>query len=151
MTIKREKFERETHINTDASTDMMRIYTSETHMMRKLDKYVEESDEWKLVEVSRVKGDVVSKTYEAPKRLLSLRKKTYFMSEERRQEASERFREYHRMKKEKDEGEFINLDDEENNIIKEENQTSDNSDDANFQPEKTRPKYEKINMYEPEK
>lgn len=86
--------ERETHINMDKTSDRMRIYTTEYNVMKKLDRYVEESDEWKVIEVGRIKGAVVSKTYEAPRKLLTLRKKSVVMSEEARQAAAERMRAY---------------------------------------------------------
>ena len=58
--------------------------------MRRLDKYVEESEAWKVIEVGKVNGKVVSKIYEAPRELLSMKKKKRVMTEEQRRQAAER-------------------------------------------------------------
>lgn len=106
--------ERETHINMDRTSDKMRIYTSEHHVMRKLDKYVEESDDWNIIEIGRCKGEVVSKTYEAPRKLLNLRKKSFVMSEEQREAAAERLRIYHHKNDDKNEETSKEFDDDDN-------------------------------------
>ena len=49
------------------------IYTSDYLMMNRFDGYVAEGD-WKFVKQDTCEGDVVSKTYKAPKELLYGRK-----------------------------------------------------------------------------
>lgn len=90
--------ERETHINMSHGSDKMKIYTTEYNIMRKLDRYVENNDNWKVVEIGMVHGEVVSKTYEAPKDLLLLREKKRTMTEEQREAAAKRLRAYHASK-----------------------------------------------------
>lgn len=158
--------ERETHINMTRTSNKMRIYTTEYHMMRKLDKYVEESDDWKVVEIARCKGEVVSKTYEAPRKLLGLRKKKIVQSEEQRIAAAERLRAYHHNKqnatKKADEvDEYEDCEDYEDDDVddaneelddsQEEQNTAANNEESNFQPELTRPKYKKREDVEPER
>ena len=53
--------ERETHINMVHGSSKMRIYTTEYNIMKKLDRYVENNENWKIVEVGMVHGEVVSK------------------------------------------------------------------------------------------
>lgn len=84
--------ERETHINMNSLGDKMQIYTTERYIMRRLDKYVEESDNWKVVDIGKLHGEVVSKTYEAPRDLLLIRKQKRVMTEEQRLKAAERLR-----------------------------------------------------------
>lgn len=95
--IRRE--EMETHINMSRNSDKMQIYTSEKHIMRKLDKYVEESDDWSLVEIGKIHGEIVSKTYEAPRKLLFMRKQKRIVTDAQRIAASERFKQYWKDKK----------------------------------------------------
>ena len=84
--------ERETHISMSSLGNKMKIYTTEWHIMRRLDRYVEESDNWKVVDIGLLHGEVVSKTYEAPRDLLLIRKQKRVMTEEQRQKAAERLR-----------------------------------------------------------
>lgn len=84
--------ERETHISMSSLGNKMKIYTTEWHIMRRLDRYVEESDNWKVVDIGMLHGEVVSKTYEAPRDLLLIRKQKRVMTEEQRQKAAERLR-----------------------------------------------------------
>lgn len=84
--------ERETHISMNSLGNKMKIYTTEWHIMRRLDRYVEESDNWKIVDIGMLHGEVVSKTYEAPRDLLLIRKQKRVMTEEQRQKAAERLR-----------------------------------------------------------
>mgnify|MGYP007097147629 CR=1 FL=1 len=77
--------ERETHISMSSLRNKMKIYTTERHIMRRLDRYVEESDNWKVVDIGMLHGEVVSKTYEAPRDLLLIRKQKRVMTEEQRQ------------------------------------------------------------------
>ena len=43
--------ERETHINMVHGSNKMKIYTTEYNIMKKLDRYVENNENWKVVEV----------------------------------------------------------------------------------------------------
>lgn len=95
--IRRE--EMETHINMSRNSDKMQIYTSEKHIMRKLDKYVEESDDWSLIEIGKIRGEIISKTYEAPRKLLFMRKQKRTVTDAQRIAASERFKQYWKDKK----------------------------------------------------
>ncbi|MGL6294497.1 hypothetical protein [Eubacterium aggregans] len=65
--------ERETVINFDREGDMASLYTADSVMMNKLDKLCEvDPDSYKLVR----EDEGFSKTYEFPKKLISLRKST---------------------------------------------------------------------------
>lgn len=126
--------EKETHINMSTLDNKVRIYTTENRIMRKLDKYVEESESWKIVEVGKVKGEIVSKTYEGPKELLLIRKKKRVISDEQKQAASERLKAY-----------WSSKDDEES--FEDENETEgqvNNDETPRLEPQKTKPKYEKV-------
>lgn len=94
-------YEKETHINMSATDDKMRIFTTEKTIMRKLDAYVEESEDWRVVEIGKVNGETVSKIYEAPRKLLMMRKKkpVSHMTEEQRTAAGERLRAFREAKK----------------------------------------------------
>ena len=81
--------EQETTIQMDRNSDVATVYTSDYTYMTKLDKHVEGNpDEWRLVGISRLGGDIVGKTYECPKRLISFRSKT--MTREREYTEEER-------------------------------------------------------------
>lgn len=90
--------ERETHINMVHGSSKMRIYTTEYNIMKKLDRYVENNENWKIVEVGMVHGEVVSKTYEAPKDLLLIREKKRVLTEQQRADAAARLKAYHAAK-----------------------------------------------------
>ena len=98
MAIERNKDERETHICMSGNSKKMQIFTTEYHIMRRLDKYVEESEAWKVIEVGKVNGKVVSKIYEPPRELLSMKKKKRVMTEEQRRHAAERLASYRQKK-----------------------------------------------------
>ena len=98
MAIERNKDERETHICMSGNSKKMQIFTTEYHIMRRLDKYVAESEAWKVIEVGKVNGKVVSKIYEAPRELLSMKKKKRVMTEEQRRQAAERLAAYRQKK-----------------------------------------------------
>ena len=82
--------EQETTIQMDRDSDVATVYTSDYTYMTKLDKHVEGNpDEWRLVGISRLGGDIVGKTYECPKKFISFRSKTVtrereYTEEERR-------------------------------------------------------------------
>lgn len=89
--------EQETTVNLYRDSDMCSVYTSDTTMMTKLDKFVESEDAplWTLKEVHRLSsGEVVGKTYETHKKLISFRKNVFKrdMTDEQRKEAAERMR-----------------------------------------------------------
>lgn len=128
--------EKETHISMCKTSDMMEIYTTEQHVMRKLDKYVQESDDWKVLEISRRKGEIVAKTYEAPRKFLMLRKHMPDISDEQRQAASERLKAYQESQK---------------NKPKEVVTATANNNESAFIPERSKPKYVKVEMFEPVK
>ena len=46
--------ERETHINMNSLGKTMQIYTTEKHIMRRLDRYVDESPNWKVVDIGKI-------------------------------------------------------------------------------------------------
>lgn len=102
MTAERKNDERETHICMSRSSDKMQIFTTEYHIMKRLDRYVEESENWRVIEVGKINGKVVSKIYEAPRDLLIIRKKKRELTEEQRLAAAERLKRYHRQKKNPD-------------------------------------------------
>lgn len=100
--------EQETSISFDRTSNKCIIYTSDSTVMTKLDKLVENSPQWKLKEehFSR-EHELVGKTYETHKRLISFRKDFVVMSEENRQAAAERARRvFHKDKSEKEECDF---------------------------------------------
>ena len=70
------------------------IYTSDYLMMARFDKYVDEGD-WEFVKSETCEGDIVSKTYKAPKTLLYGRKaknKTAPLTDEQREALAMRFK-----------------------------------------------------------
>lgn len=134
--------ERETHINMLRNSDKMQIYTSEIHVMKMLDKYVEESEDWKLTEIGKCHGEIVSKTYEAPRNLLIIRKKKRELSEEQRQKAAERLRAFWK-KKNADEPESPALTADESDMLDDdcegENFGVEDTGEGDFEPEKVEP------------
>ena len=87
--------EQETVVNFERNTDKATVYTSDATMLTKLHKLMEKSPkEWRLIDKGRVNGDVVSETFECPKRLISFRTSTAsrVMTEEQREAAAERLK-----------------------------------------------------------
>ena len=69
--------EREVVIQFNTDTNVASVYTSDYSYMTKLDKLVKNNpDEWSLVNTAYHDGDIVSKTYKCPKKLISFRGKT---------------------------------------------------------------------------
>jgi hypothetical protein len=64
--------ERETIISWDCATDEMRVYTADTNLMRRLDKYPET---YILIKSDMQEGKAISKTYVSMKKLCTLRRK----------------------------------------------------------------------------
>lgn len=87
--------EQETTISFTRDGDKAIVYTSDKMMLTKLHKLVKKNPkEWKRIDQGRLKGDVVSETFECPKKLISLRTATptFVMSEEQKRLATERLR-----------------------------------------------------------
>lgn len=95
--------EQETVISFGRLDEKARVYTSDRTVMTKLDKKAEDpSSPWTLVDVGKANGEVVSKTYEADKKLISFRTKfvTRNLSEEERAAMAMRLRAFQNAKKE---------------------------------------------------
>jgi hypothetical protein len=104
--------EQETSVNFLRDSDICTIYTSDSTIMTKLDKLAESdnSPHWKLKEEHRLlTGELIGKTYETHKRLISFRSNitTREMSEEQKEAASERFRKMWKDKRKNEESEEI--------------------------------------------
>lgn len=89
--------EQETTVNFYRDSDICTIYTSDTTIMTKLDKLVENEKAvcWKLKEIHRLPtGELVGKTYETNKRLISFRTDfvTRELTEEQKKKMAERLR-----------------------------------------------------------
>lgn len=104
--------EQETSVNFSRDGDICTVYTSDSTVMTKLDKLVEsdKSPHWKLKEEHRLhNGELIGKTYETHKRLISFRSNitTREMTEEQKEAASERFKQMWKDKKEGEENENV--------------------------------------------
>ncbi len=101
--------EQETSVSFARDSDICTVYTSDTTVMTKLDKLVaSDKSPWKLKEEHRLlNGELIGKTYETHKRLISFRSNisTREMSEEQKEAASERFRKMWKNRQEKEESE----------------------------------------------
>ena len=89
--------EQETTISFMRDSDVCTVYTSDSTVMTKLDKLAENenSPHWKLKsEHKTTDGELVGKTYETNKRLISFRANitTREMTEEQKEAAAERMR-----------------------------------------------------------
>lgn len=87
--------EQETCISFSRDSDLCRIYTSDTTEMTRLDKLVKKSPHWKLVEEHRARGEnleLVAKTYETNKKLISFRSSFKELTEKQRLEMADRAR-----------------------------------------------------------
>ena len=87
--------EQETVVNFERNTDKATVYTSDSTMLTKLHKLMEKNPkEWRLIDKGRIDGDIVSETFECPKRLISFRTSTTsrVMTEEQREAAAERLK-----------------------------------------------------------
>ena len=92
-------FEQETVINFMRDCDIAEVYTSDSTVMTRLDKLVENPDapDWNLKkEHYDQKNNLVAKTYTTKKRLISFRAATgeNRMSEEQKEAARDRLRRY---------------------------------------------------------
>ena len=102
--------EQETSVSFMRDSDICTVYTSDSTVMTKLDKLAEsdKSPHWKLKEEHRLQnGELVGKTYETHKRLISFRANitTREMSEEQKEAASERFRQMWKDRQQNEESE----------------------------------------------
>ena len=89
------KIEQETVINFNAAEETCSIYSADPAFMRKLDKLcVSNPGHFKQTRDSKVKGKVVGKFYECPKRFISLRTKDVKreMTEDAKKAFAERMR-----------------------------------------------------------
>lgn len=106
--------EQETSISFARDSDICTVYTSDSTIMTKLDKLAKsnESPHWRLKEEHRlINGELVGKTYETHKRLISFRANisTREMSEEQKEAASERFKQMWKDKQRNNESEGIEI------------------------------------------
>ena len=93
------KYEQEVVINFNAGEDAADLYTANTALIRKMDKLVEQNPEqFRLIRVDKCPGEIVSKRYLFPKRFISIRSRDResTMTEEQRQQASERMKQLKR-------------------------------------------------------
>lgn len=102
-------YEQETTISFTRDGEKAIVYTSDKTMLTKLHKLVEKNPkEWKRIDQGRLKGDVVSETFECPKKLINLRTTTPIstMSEEQKRLAAERLRAWWENNRRRKEGEL---------------------------------------------
>lgn len=89
--------EQETTIQFDRVGEKANIFTSDSTVMTKLDKLVENSDIWECSgEVKDMNGDLFGKEYRCPKNMISFRSRTTTreMTEEQKQRSAEALRLY---------------------------------------------------------
>lgn len=96
--------EQETTVNFYRNSDICTVYTSDSTVMTKLDKLVEnpKAPHWKLKKEHRSQsGELVGKTYETHKRLISFRAdiSTRELTEEQKEAAAERMKEWQERKR----------------------------------------------------
>ena len=73
-------------INFNAEEEMADIYTSNPFWIRKMDKLVKANPkQFKLIEVQRLQGKIISKRYLCPKRFVTIRSKDMHLTEEQRE------------------------------------------------------------------
>lgn len=85
--------EQETVIQFSRSDNIANVWTSDTTVMTKIKKFIDDGD-WEVIESGKVDGEVVSMRYRAPKKLISLRKAivTRELTDEQRIEIAERMK-----------------------------------------------------------
>lgn len=92
--------EQETVIILGRDSQIALISTTDTRHMNKFDKLVKNNpSEWRLHGASYSGWDMVEKEYECPINLISFRKATKTISEEQKEAAANRMRQYHAEKK----------------------------------------------------
>lgn len=92
--------EQEVSILIEPVSDRVKIYCSVPGSIRKFDGYCENSpEEWRCVDVSKVNGEIIGKSYECSKKMILLRGKApgkRQLSEAERAALSERMKEIRR-------------------------------------------------------
>ena len=96
--------EQETTISFMRDSDICIVYTSDSTVMTKLDKLAEreKAPHWTLKEEHRLQGgELIGKTYETHKRLISFRADitTRELTDEQKEAAAERMKEWREKKK----------------------------------------------------
>lgn len=96
--------EQETSISFMRDSDICEVYTSDSTVITKLDKLTEsdKAPQWKLKEEHKLQtGELVGKTYQTHKRLISFRADitTRELTEEQKEAAAERMKEWHGKRK----------------------------------------------------
>lgn len=87
------RYEQEVIINFNAEEKRCTLYTADLVWIRKLDKLVEENpEEFKQIDRQTMKGKLVSKTYEFPKGLVSIRSRTRKLTDEEKQKLIKRLK-----------------------------------------------------------
>lgn len=91
--------EQETTVNFYRDSDICTVYTSDSTVMTKMDKLVEnpKAPHWRMKKEHRLQsGELVGKTYETHKRLISFRAdiSKRELTEEQKKAAAERMREW---------------------------------------------------------
>lgn len=87
--------EQETVINYYRDSDVCTVYTSDSTVMTKLDKLAEDESfpHWKVKRVHKLQsGELVGKTYETHKGLISFRSDFLKLTEKQKQERAERMK-----------------------------------------------------------
>lgn len=87
--------EQETVINFTRDSDKATIYTTDTTMRSKLHNLsMKNGKDWVLLnqDTDSIDYDIISETYQCPKKLISLRVLSRTLTEEQRQAAAERLR-----------------------------------------------------------
>ena len=85
--------EREVIVRFYTDEQTATVYTSDYNYMRKFDRLVEENpDVWKFTRQETCQGNVVGKTYECPKKMITFRSKIIksSMTEEQKEAARQR-------------------------------------------------------------
>ena len=95
--------EQETHVNFLRNSDRCEVYTSDRTVMTRLDKLAESEDapHWKLKKIHKTQdGEIVGKTYETHKKLISFRADivTRELTPEQKEAAAERMRKWRETK-----------------------------------------------------
>lgn len=84
--------EQETVIQISRDSDKMRIWTSDSTMMTRLDKLVSSSSEWSCTGENKIDGDICDKEYTADKGLLTFRSSRRKLTDEQKAEFAKRFK-----------------------------------------------------------
>lgn len=83
------KYEQEVVINFNAEDAMCTLYTANPVWIRKMDTLVQVNpQEFRQIDAGTIKGQIISKTYEFPKKLITVRSKTRTLTEDEKREQS---------------------------------------------------------------